>query len=185
MKRIGIIVDGPGDLKSLKTKYDGKFKILKTDGPRGHCAPVDKIISNSKKQIKMLQALKCNKVIIMLDFECRLCNYDEFINQLFEQVKIQELSDIVSFVVPNKMIENWYLADIEYLSSKKKYLKDSIKQKKYEGLHGKDEIKKLMKNNFTYSETEHGPELFTLIREDIACKNSFSFNMFYELINEK
>lgn len=183
MKKIGIIVDGPGDLKSLKSKYDNQFKILKTDGPRGHCAPIDKIVSNSRKQIKILQALNCNKIIVMLDFECRTCEYKDFINQLNEQAIKNDINDIVSFAVPNKMIENWYLSDIAHLSKKKKYLKDKLKQKKYEGTHGKDELKKLMKNGFSYSETEHGPELFSLIRENIACNNSYSYSIFYELIN--
>jgi uncharacterized protein (DUF2249 family) len=76
------------------------------------------------------------------------------------------------------MIENWLLADIENLSKKKKYLKDNIQQRNFEGTHGKNELKKLYKKNFSYSETEHGPELFEILREAVAKKNSQSFKQF-------
>ena len=58
------------------------------------------------------------------------------------------------------MIENWYLADIEQLSKKKAFVRDRIKQKKYEGKHGKKELKKLMRKGRSYNETHHGPQLF-------------------------
>ena len=82
------------------------------------------------------------------------------------------------------MIENWYLADIVFLSRQKKYLKKVNKQRIYEGLDGKDEIKKLMVKKFKYNEIKHGSELFQILRFEEAKKNSASFSYFLELISE-
>lgn len=182
MSRIGIIVDGPGDKAALDARYNKKFKVIKTDGPRGHCAPIDKIISNTRKQISILESFKCNKIILMLDFECRKMVYKDFISDLEKELAKHTFQVTVEVVVPNQMIENWFLADIEILSAKKKVLKDKLKQKKYEGKHGKDEIKKLTAKNQTYNEIQHGKEFFPLIRESVAKKNSPSLNDFLEKI---
>ncbi|GAA4317191.1 hypothetical protein [Compostibacter hankyongensis] len=180
MKKLGIIVDGAADLLSIKKRYPGKFKVLKTDGPRGHCSQVCDIISKSRKQVSMLKALNCKRAIILLDFECRKESITSFVKDLKTEIEKQDLPLITDIVVSNKMIENWYLADIEYLSQRKEYIKDRLKQKSYEGKHGKDELRKLFKRNYSYSETSHGPELFSMIRESIAKKNSISFKIFIE-----
>lgn len=184
MRQIGIIVDGVCELHSLKKKYEGRFKVLKTDGPRGHCAPSSGIIANARKQIGMLLAFKVSKVIILLDFECRRIPYEKFLSELDIELKKQPFKVPVKIVVSNRMIENWFLADIEFLSKKKTYLLDGLKQKNYEGSHGKDELKRLFKPRKSYSETEHGPDLFFSIREANARKNSSSFKIFYSEINK-
>lgn len=179
---IGVIVDGPGDLLSLKAKYPGRFKILKTDGPRGHAALPEQIIGKAKKQIYMLRDLKCSKVIIMLDFESRNCTYSSFFNDLVSAAQKYELGVELLFVVPNQMIENWYLADIEIISRNKAFMRGGLSQKKYEGLYGKGELKKLFKKEYTYNETTHGPQLFVEIRESVASENSESFKAFVDII---
>jgi hypothetical protein len=182
--KVGIIVDGPGDLLSLKTKYPGEFKILKTDGPRGHSARARDIIGRSKKQVLMLKALSCKKIILMLDFEARSCNYEDFISELEDEIHNFNLGIECLCSIPNQMIENWYLADIEFLSKKKMFLKDNLKQKNYEGSNGKEALKKLFKKEYSYNETIHGPQLFLEIREYIAQKNSLSFKKFLDLIHK-
>ena len=183
MNKLGIIVDGPGDLLSIKKRYPGQYKVLKTDGPRGHCSPVCDIISKSRKQISMLSALKCSKAIILLDFECRKITFIKFIKELETEIVKHSFPIATEIVVANTMIENWYLADIEVLSKKKVYIKDKLKQRNYEGKHGKNELKKLFKPKYSYSETDHGPELFTIIRERIAKENSNSFKYFINKLN--
>lgn len=182
MSKIGIIVDGPGDKAAIDARYYRRFKVIKTDGPRGHCASVEQIISKSKKQISILESFNCSKIILMLDFECRTTSYKEFILELESEIKKYDFSKKLEIVVPNQMIENWFLADIEILSSKKKILRDKLKQKNYEGKHGKDEIRKLTITNKSYNEIQHGKEFFPLIRESVASKNSISFKDFLEKI---
>jgi hypothetical protein len=165
-------------MASIKAKFSSHFKILKTDGPRGHNAQADKIVAKGRKQISILKAFKCEKIILMLDLEARPDNCDSFIALLDSEIKKHNLGVSVSFIVPNTMIENWYLADIEYLSKKKAFLKDNLKQKNYEGTHGKAEIKKLFKREYSYSETDHGPQMFVLIRNSVASKHSPSYKRF-------
>lgn len=181
-KKIGIIVDGPGDLASLKARYHNKFKVLKTDGPRGHCVTIKNILSKSRKQIAMLAAFRCSKVIILTDFECRKCKYNEFLNDLDKELDKIDFGIKVEVAVPNQMIENWCLADIEACSRSKTFIKNKLKQKKYEGSHGKKEIKKLMEAKYSYSETKHGPQLFSIIRDSVAIKNSNSYKIFLDKI---
>lgn len=126
----------------------------------------------------MLKAFSCEKVIILIDFECRSQPYSDFCDQIKRELLKRPWSSGVVFVVANQMIENWYLADLEKLSSSKNFIKDKIKQKPFEGKHGKNEIKRFIKKGYSYSETKHGPQLFQIIRDEVAVKNSFSFSQF-------
>lgn len=78
------------------------------------------------------------------------------------------------------MLENWILADVAYLSTKKVYLKKVGRQKRYESTDGKSELKKLFEKGYDYSEIRHGQELFPLLRSDQAVKFSPSFATFIE-----
>ena len=81
-KKIGLIVDGIGDYASFRKRFKDRYKILKTDGPRGHSTPIENIITRSKKQVAILNAYKYNKVIIVLDFEMRNITYSRFIKRI-------------------------------------------------------------------------------------------------------
>ena len=183
-ERIGIVVDGYGDFASLRKRFREGYKILKTDGPRGDKAAVREIALKSRKQIGMLQAYQCSRVIILLDLEQRNENYDEFtqlIRNCFDEMFFKVP---VSIAVANRMIENWYLADIEHLSKNKAFLRKRLKQKNFEGKNGKHIIKRFMKNGFSYSETDHGPQLFEIIRFEVARQNSRSFADFLHIAGD-
>ncbi len=160
-----------------------KCRVLKTDGPRGHSVSPGQIATSTRKQCKILEAFKCNKIIVLVDFECRNCSYSEFMSDLEIALSKLNLSIKVESCCPNTMIENWYLADIEHLSKKKTFLRNQLKQKNYEGKHGKKELKKLMKREHSYNEIKHGPQLFLAIRFSIARKNSPSFDHFLFSLN--
>jgi hypothetical protein len=181
--KIGIIVDGQGDFSSLQARFKDKFRILKTDGPRGHNAKPEEIISKSRKQINILRNFKCTKAIVLLDFEERGIRHGLFVQKLIAEIKNAQFPINVAVVVPNKMIENWYLADINFLSKRKKFLKNNIKQKPFEGKHGKKELKKCFVKKFSYNEVIHGPQLFKIIRNTFARKNSSSYDQFLLQIN--
>lgn len=178
MSKIGLIVDGPGDLASLKSRFRDGYKILKTDGPRGHCVPTLELARRSKKQIQILAAYGCCRAIVLTDFEGRSEAYDTFIKQLRHAVATMAFPIPVAIVMPNQMIENWFLSDIEHLCKKKVFLRDKVHQKSFEGTNGKAQLKKLMKPGVTYSETVHGPALFSEIRFDSARKSSASLDHF-------
>jgi hypothetical protein len=178
--RVGIVVDGEGDYASLRKRFQGRYRVLKTDGPRGHTAkPVD-IARKSKKQIAMLKAFRCARVIVLLDCEERQEGYSAFVQSLRQEFDRIGLPIPIHIAVANLMIENWYLADIGYLAKVKGFLRKGTRQKNFEGRHGKDELKKCMVKGVYYSETKHGPELFADLRFAEARKNSKSFAEFLD-----
>jgi hypothetical protein len=85
---------------------------------------------------------------------------------------------IIMCTATTKQIENWYLADMEHLSRKKTYLRSKLKQKNYEGKHGKRTLKRLFRKGVHYNEVKHGPELFEILRFPVARQNSRSFSEF-------
>ncbi|MHC4405146.1 MAG: DUF4276 family protein [Planctomycetota bacterium] len=175
---LGIIVDGRGDFASLRRRFERGYRILKTDGPRGHTALADAIAKKSRKQVCMLAAFNCNHVVVLTDFEARSQAYEDFVAELRDSFQRVDFPTAVSVVVANRMIENWYLADIEYLSTQKAFLKDGIRQRRFEGTHGKNEIKRFMRQGDSYSETKHGPQMFEILRFDPARRLSASFDDF-------
>lgn len=182
MNKIGMIVDGEGDYASINKKFNSKVKVLKTDGPRGHCAKIDEIVSKSRKQVRMLKDFNCKKIIVLIDYECRTKPYKKFVKCLKESFK-KVYKDLVIVCSPNIMIENWYIADAETISKEKVYIKNKLKQKKYEGRNGKKCLKSLFVPKYSYSEKKHGPELFCIIKDNVASKNSNSYNNFLMAIS--
>src|SRR6266571_1073349 len=114
-KPVGIIVDGEGDFASLRKRLRDGYRILKTDGPRGHTARPNDIVQKSRKQIGILRAFRCAYAIVLLDFESRSGSYIEFVNALQTAFDSLCVGIPILIAVPNRMIENWYLADIEHL----------------------------------------------------------------------
>lgn len=183
MHEFGIIVDGPGDFNSLRTRFTGTCKILKTDGPRGHTVSITDLASSSHKQISMLKECGCENIIVMIDFEMRTDDYSTFVDSLKDTFTSYYTDFNVDVVVPNRMIENWYMADIEHLSRNKVFLRNNLRQKNYEGTNGKEELKKCFASGYSYSETTHGPQLFSILRFDFARQNSTSLDYFLLIIN--
>lgn len=179
----GVIVDGQGDFAALRARYKGKHQILKTDGPRGHTVQPTLIISSARKQIAILRALGCKRIVILTDFELRRGAYRDFLTALQKAAGGLDCSADVRAASPNRMFENWYLADIAHLSSSKAFLRDRIPQKSYEGTNGKKELKKHMKKGISYNEVKHAAELFLGIRLSTARKNSESLDHFLRCIS--
>jgi hypothetical protein len=182
MAKIGIIVDGQGDFAAVKRRLGSTCKILKTDGPRGHTVTIAELARGSRKQINMLRFFGCAGAVVMTDFEQRREPYSKFVSQLALELNKQGFGFNVCPAVPNTMIENWYLADVEQLSRKRSYIKSTLSQRPYEGKHGKRELKQVFKKGESYSEVKHGPELFCTIRFSIAQGNSASFKRFVSCI---
>jgi Domain of unknown function (DUF4276) len=178
---IGLIVDGEGDFSAFKARYGGnKARILKTDGPRGHAVSERSLIMSAKKQISLLKLYHCSKIAIVTDFEARAGCALQFCKRVAEEAANFDFAKDVLVFAPDKMIENWFLADIVALSAKKKYLKAVSKQRSYESSDGKRELKRLFKKGHDYNEVRHGAELFPLVRSIEAAKTSRSFESFFE-----
>jgi hypothetical protein len=142
------------------------------------------IAISARKDVEILKAHKCDAVIVVTDFEERAEPYEEFLKRLRAGLLSARFDIPVHAVMPNRMIENWFLADIQHLSKKKAFLKDRLPQKKYEGTHGKREIKRLFKKNISYNEVKHGSQMFSAIRFQVAKVHSASFRDLLDNIEE-
>ena len=183
-KSIGVIADGFGDFASVNARFGSKCRVMKTDGPRGDSPTPEQVTRGAAKQICLLQAFGCKTIVLMLDLEERSMSWTNFTNALVRCFSRTDYGPVVKVVVANRMIENWYLADIAYLSRKKAYIREHLQQKKYEGRHGKRVLKALFRPGQSYLETKHGPDMFKTIRLGIAGDNSPSLKCFLFAIGE-
>lgn len=181
---IGVIVDGPGDFAALKARFKKGMKVLKTDGPRGHTVSAQSIVGAARKQIGMLQAWGCTSAVLVTDLEQRTVARETFVRQLTNAIESVVLPLPIYVAVPNTMIENWYMADVEEISRRRKFIRSGLRQKPYEGKHGKREIRRVFEKGFDYNEVEHGPQLFPLVRKARAKSNSASFDKFLTALND-
>jgi hypothetical protein len=177
-KRIGIVVDGQGDFAAITRRLGTTCRVLKSDGPRGHTVSPFNLVTGSRKQLQMLQSFGCRRAILMTDLEQRRESYDQFFRQLEKELRRLPFNLDMQPAVPNMMIENWYLADVEQLSRRRSYIRDKLKQRNYEGKNGKKELKRLFVKGSYYEEVRHGADLFSIIRFPTASKNSKSFEHF-------
>jgi hypothetical protein len=182
-QRIGVIVDGQGDFAAIKARSGPQCRILKADGPRGHSVTARQLVVSSKKQVNMLAAMGCKGALLVLDFEQRSESYLHFLAALNSEIASAVFPIEVAAAVPNRMFENWYLADILGISVRA-FIKPGAKQKPYEGTHGKDQLKRLFRNEISYNEVKHGPSLFKAIDFERATLNSSSFAAFYTIISK-
>lgn len=172
---IGFIVDGVGDHAAFKARYGNSAKVLKAEGPRGHTVSAEALAVSCRKQVHMLELMGCSSIVIVTDFEGRGGAASDFCIRV-ERALVG--SNRVRVACADRMIENWILADIAYIATLKVYLKSPVKQKSFESLHGKQEIKKLFNKGYDYSEVKHGPEMFSLVRGREASARSASFKDF-------
>lgn len=175
---IGLIVDGEGDYAAFNARYKGKVRVLKADGPRGHKVSEIQVVTSAKKQISILRAWGCRKIAIVTDFEGRDGSADEFCSRAMAFAEKFDPAKGVVVFAPDRMLENWFLADVLGITSKRKYLRSVKSQKKYESSDGKAELKKLFVNGFVYNEIKHSADLFPLVDGQVAERNSRSFARF-------
>jgi hypothetical protein len=182
MTKIGLIVDGLGEFAAFRARFKEGQKILKSDGPRSHTTSAAQIAGYSRKQIAMLRGYGCTRIIVVTDFEGRAESYENFVKALRKEFGCAFVGSSVEVAVPNKMIENWYLADICHIATRHRFLRRPAKQRHYEGKHGKQVLKGLFRSGHHYSEVEHGPLFFTLLRFAEAVEFSPSLRVFLKAI---
>jgi hypothetical protein len=181
--RVGLIVDGPGDHASFSKRFVNLgVRILKTDGPRGHTVPLEVIVNQARKQISILHAFGCRAVVLLFDFERRHHAHSTAITSCDEHAASCGFPIPVKVCSPNRMIENWYLADVKGISSRRALIRSGQVQKPYEGTHGKQQLKRILLPSITYNEVTHGPQLFMAVRFTVARANSTSLKHFLETL---
>lgn len=171
---IGFVVGGRGERAAL-SRWTNKRLIHMANGL---CctASVDAISRQTLPLVRLLLEKKCDIVVIVLDRELQGASSSQLERNIEERMS-QELPDASVFAAcPDRMLENWMLADVKSWSGK--HGTKSSAQKKSEGKHGKDLVKALFKPGHHYRETLHGPLFIAAVRTSVARRNSASFARF-------
>jgi hypothetical protein len=136
----------------------------------------------AKRVASLIRLMRRNyPIIIIFDREKRLESSEVICKKLIEAIKSNGIHEVPIVIgVPDRMIENWILADINSVNT---YYGISIPQLDFEGKGGKGQIRKLIEPH-NYQETEDGPEIAKKINFNIAKSNSISLNSFLSKIIE-
>lgn len=176
---IGIVVDGQSDFLAFRRKYLGVAKVSMVTRGRGGDTTIRSIVGSSLRHIDFLAGFGCSKVIVVCDFEDRTDDYLRFRRDLLDEFLKQRPNHNIQVSLPNRMLENWVLADLDSIQ-KKNYIRKNRRIKGVEGCNGKKILKTLFKKGTSYKETKHLPELFGIISDDIGSQNSPSFAHFIQ-----
>lgn len=176
MNNPGFIVDG--QMEQLIINYfcpDHPVRLLNCNGRDVS------IEAAAKKVASLIRLMKRNyPIIIIFDREDRPESADIISKNLYDNIKDNEIQEVDIYIgIPDTMIENWILADI---NSVNEYYNIRLQQIKYEGRGGKSQLRKLISPK-KYSETEDGPEIAKKCNLKKILKNSKSFESFYNKLN--
>lgn len=199
LKNLAIIVDGPTEETSLRTKFQMKyydcpnFRIGPGNGvtysiegyAKGVLPTLIFLLNSSIRAIILIPDLEKRKVKPQ-DFSINLKR--EIIKYLTAETQFTEeyLDGVIHICPPNIMFENWIISDVEGIKNNNSLIIPNATQKDYEGNNGTSELQKIMTTK--YKKTVHGQLLFKKANDDISAENSASFNFFitsFSLLKEK
>lgn len=121
MRRIGAIVDGMSEYKSLplitaKLGVEGAQFIRTLYAPIQPYAPVGVIARACRSPIAQLVSLRATDIIILLDLESRQDCPGAWASQILNSLNLPPECR-GSVVIKNRMFENWLVADVDALKS--------------------------------------------------------------------
>jgi len=184
------ILDGSSDIHSVRQKIQKEY----------HCTPEFRKASCNGKDVSPEGYVNAVTGTLMLalsgSYRHIICIFDREKRQMSSQnlrAKVKgvivtklletnqysktELSEKVYVFVPDIMLENWIVADVQGIKLKKELIRQNAKQEKYDGKSGSTTLKRMMKTN--YHKTQHAPLLFKAVNFKRASINSPSFEAFY------
>lgn len=119
-------------------------------------------------------------IVIVFDREGRVSNCDDLRNQLSAELNNRGFDGQYIIGVPDRMIENWILADKKMLES---HYGVSLARQNYEGMSGGGKLKEILKDEHNYHKTTMGVELFLKCDPQIIYQKSKSFRDLVDAIN--
>ncbi|MGP1600891.1 MAG: DUF4276 family protein [Treponema sp.] len=136
----------------------------------------------AKKAASLIRLMKRNyPIVLIFDREKRVETSEQIAEKLHEEIQKCGINNVELIIgVPDKMMENWMLADINSVNS---YFHTKAKQKIFEGTGGKSQLKQII-NPKNYSETQDGPELAKRCDIKTVVENSKSFESFFSKLTK-
>jgi hypothetical protein len=173
---VGLIVEGQTELLAF-TRYVPRKNIK--IGRRFSGTSRIETIADEIATLARLMPTTCKKVIAIFDREERMQDRSEL--EVAVKAAVSGVGKIaIEVICPDRMVENWMLADALAWKDKKYIDTSRVKQVNFEGKHGINEIKRIFRKNFDYHKTTHGVELLNLIRSEVAADTSMSYKKFGE-----
>jgi hypothetical protein len=177
--RPAFIVDGHQEQKIVQRLCPGAaVRMLNCNGDE-----VD--LSAAAKRAASLIRLMGNRYypfIIIFDREGRCLSATEVGKSLECFLREEGIDDMLIIGVPDRMIENWILADWENVQQQGN-LRIQTSSKSFEGTHGKSVIIRLLPRDGRYQETIQGVDWFVTGNPSIMFRNSVSFRQFVLSLN--
>lgn len=174
MSQPAFIVDGQQEQKIVQHLCPGApVRVLSCNGDYVE-------LQAAAKRIASLIRLMGNKYypyVIIFDREKRKASAETIRERLKELIMAEEIHDEIIIGIPDRMIENWILADWENITLQEK-IKNTGVTVTFEGLSGKAKMKKLLPRNSIYHETVQGVSWFLKANVKVIYKNSHSFCLF-------
>lgn len=172
------IVDGQMERKIIQRVCPSKpIKLLQCNG---------KTVSYEAAAKRAASLIRLNKnhypIIIIFDREKRAEKADTVAEKLLAAILKQKIHKVDIFIgIPDRMFENWILADINAVNSYYS-IRPLLSQECFENKHGKSQLRSMIGTKYSYSETQDGPEIFSRCDIPTICKNSPSFRQFFDRI---
>lgn len=195
LKNILFVVDGPTENGALRKRLEMDY----FESPEIRLGPGNGKEYSIKGYVKgvyplLIYSLSSNfrAIILIPDLEKRKINFEQFAIQLKAECiseiskktnfKKEDLINKIFVCPPNIMFENWIISDIQSISEKFSEFDKIIPQEPFDGVNGSSIIQKFM--NCKYKKTVHGSKFFKKINFEYSCRNSPSFDIFWNLFND-
>lgn len=195
LKNIAIIVDGPTEEGSLRTK----FQMTHFDCPNFRIGPGNGVTFTIEGYAKgvlptLIFLLNSNvrAVILIPDLEKRKVEVSKFSSELKNEIiklllvetgfKEENLKEVICVCPPDIMFENWIISDVVGIRENHTLIKANVIQEVFEGKNGTSELQKLMRTK--YKKTVHAKLLYKKTRDLTSIQNSLSYKMFMDNFNE-
>lgn len=195
LKNIAIIVDGPTEEGSLRTK----FQMTHFDCPNFRIGPGNGVTYTIEGYAKgvlptLIFLLNSNvrAVILIPDLEKRKVEATKFSSDLKNEIvklllietefKEENLEDVIHICPPDIMFENWIVCDIEGIKENNILIKADAIQAEFEGKNGTTELQNVMTTK--YKKTVHAKLIYKKTRDNISSDNSASYKVFIDSFNE-
>ena len=174
MGKVAFIVDGHQEQKIVQQLCPG------SPVRRHNCNGRDVEVAAAAKRIASLIRLIGNgyhPFVIVFDRESRTTTAMQLAKDIESQLRSERITDHLIIGVPDRMIENWILADWPNAKAKGDFI-GAKPSASIEGANGKGIVMKHLPKAGRYHETIEGVDWFVSCNPSIMCSKSASFHHF-------
>lgn len=189
------VVDGQTEIRSFKAKFEKDYNCTPDfrkhpSGGGGRTTSARGYANAASAAIRLAMRQRYTRIICVTDREGRSQEAASFAAEVRSAVihltesgthySHKELEEKLAVCVPDRMFENWIIADVEGIKQCEKLVKSSARQEAFDGKHGTGKLESIMK--VPYKKLQHGPALFKRVSFQRAIMNSPSFRLFAEAL---